>query len=168
MSSSLPSCCTELMLNTILLWFWPSEDVPKRLHLCFPALLRSQSTSSPLMRDTDTPTPELKSPSPTHTDETWVPKTAGHQLGRSSFGPVGVKPEPLFDARLAAGASLLQMRQLECHHPCRGMERQRGSAHRVLGGKLMPLRANRPNQVEPFPLAVLQSLTVWSLLPDAR
>lgn len=54
-SSSLPSWSwIEVMLNTILLWFWPSEDVPNRVHLCFPALLRSQSTSSPLRRDRDT------------------------------------------------------------------------------------------------------------------
>lgn len=49
MSSSRPSCRrTELMLKTILLWFCPSEDVPSRVHLCFPVLVRSHITSSPL------------------------------------------------------------------------------------------------------------------------
>lgn len=51
MSSSLPSCrWTELMLKTILLWFWPSEDVPNRVHLCFPDLVKSHMTNSPLGR----------------------------------------------------------------------------------------------------------------------
>lgn len=49
MSSSLPSCgWTELMLKTILLWFWPSEDEPNTVHFCFPDLVKSHITSSPL------------------------------------------------------------------------------------------------------------------------
>lgn len=54
MSSSLSSCRrTELMLNTILLWFWPSEDVPNRVHLCFPDLVKSHITNSPLDTHTE-------------------------------------------------------------------------------------------------------------------
>lgn len=48
MSSSLSCSSTELMLKTIRLWFWPSDDDPKRLHFCFPDLAKSHNTNSPL------------------------------------------------------------------------------------------------------------------------
>lgn len=54
MSSSLPSCrWTELMLKTILVWFWPSEDDPNRVHFCFPDLVKSHITNSPLRTQKD-------------------------------------------------------------------------------------------------------------------
>lgn len=48
MRSSRPSCSMELMLKTILLWLWLSDEVPNRDHLDLPVRVRSHITISPL------------------------------------------------------------------------------------------------------------------------
>lgn len=55
MRSSRPSCnIMELMLKTILLWLWLSDDVPNRDHFDFPVRVRSHITISPLGSDRQT------------------------------------------------------------------------------------------------------------------
>lgn len=112
-----------------------------------------------------------------------VPETAGHELGGSSPGPVDVEPQSLFDPRVDCRPSFLHIWQLQGYNTWRrpdmeDMQRITSSVSETLNPAVCSfsvriclnslLRAKPQPDLLPFPLAELQILTVWSLLPDAR
>lgn len=121
-SSSLPSCSwTELMLKTILLWFWPSEEAPRRVHLCFPDRVKSHMTSSPLRTHTASATFANCVISSRVCELiclmlTDAPEAAGHKLSGTTPRPVDTEPQSLLDPRINGRASFLQIWQLKSHH----------------------------------------------------